>query len=103
MPLFASIKQRIGNGLLIDRLKKTKHPAIFFVVFIMSVINDRGDSPYHFATAHRQERLAFRILVEWMGLVVQKLLLIAYQRRNPIRIIGVVIKRKSDELFLLSF
>ena len=70
MPLLARIEQCVGNFLIVDRLKKAKHAALFFVMLVVRVVENRRNSPDDFAIPNCKKRLDLRIVVERMWLIV---------------------------------
>ena len=95
------VEQAVGRLLVVEALEEAEEAAAVVVLGDVALVEDGGDPAADLAVAIGQEGLDRVPRVERMRLVADQLLLVAAQRRNPVRIVPVQRPRELQKLPLL--
>ena len=90
-PCFGGGKQGAGDFLVIAALEETKEAHAVGMELVVRSILDRGDSTDGPAVAERQEESTVGLLVERVGLRVERVAHSDAKRRHPLRMLGTVV------------
>ena len=97
-PLPHGVQQAVGHLLIVDALEEAEETAALPVTLVVTPIQDGGDPAADLAAAKGQERLHPVPFVERVRPVSDQFLLVAAQRRNPVRVVAVQGPGKLQEL-----